>query len=224
LNGGAGIDVMVGGQGNDIYYVDAATDVVTENPGEGTDTVYASVNYNLSAGSEIEFLRANADTTGLTLTGNEFGNTIVGGSGNDTLNGGVGNDTLNGGAGNDVLSGGGGADILTGGPGDDVFSFAALSDSTMAANGRDIITDFSSVAGNIDTIDLHLMDSITTLAGDQAFNFIGTNPFSGTAGELRYAPLGGNTLISGDVDGDKAGDFSILLSGLHTLSASSFIP
>ena len=64
----------------------------------------ASVNYALAAGSEIEFLRANSATAGLSLTGNEFANTIAGGAGNDTLNGGAGNDTLNGGAGNDCSS------------------------------------------------------------------------------------------------------------------------
>ena len=55
--------------------------------GGGTDTVYASVNYALQAGQEVEYLRANAGATGLILTGNEFNNTISVG-GNDTLNGG----------------------------------------------------------------------------------------------------------------------------------------
>ena len=33
---------MIGGAGNDLYYVDNAGDVVIENVGEGSDTVYAS--------------------------------------------------------------------------------------------------------------------------------------------------------------------------------------
>ncbi|MCW9683546.1 calcium-binding protein, partial [Dolichospermum planctonicum UHCC 0167] len=38
LNGGAGTDTLIGGLGNDIYVVDSATDTITENVNEGTDT------------------------------------------------------------------------------------------------------------------------------------------------------------------------------------------
>ena len=93
LNGRAGADLMSGGAGNDIYVVDNAADQVIEAVGGGTDKVYASVNYALQAGQEVETLRANAGATGLTLTGNEFNNLLVGLTGNDTLNGGMaGND------------------------------------------------------------------------------------------------------------------------------------
>jgi Ca2+-binding RTX toxin-like protein len=94
INGGVGADTMAGGIGNDTYFVDNAADVVNETAGQGTDTVMASVNYALTAGSEIEFLRANAGASGLSLTGNALVNRLVGGAGNDSLGGGAGNDVF----------------------------------------------------------------------------------------------------------------------------------
>ena len=114
INGGAGADSMAGGAGNDTYYIDNPGDIVTEAAGGGTDTIYANVNYTLRAGSQIEFLRANAGATGLSLAGNEFNNTIVGSSGNDTLSGGSGNDTYYVGNPGDIVNeaGGGGVDTV----------------------------------------------------------------------------------------------------------------
>jgi hypothetical protein len=61
------------------------------------------------------------------------------------------------------------------------------------------------------------------LAGNQAFSLNGTTAFSGKAGELHYAASGSNTLVSGDVNGDKAADFSVLVAGAHTFAAPDFI-
>lgn len=94
LNGLSGADTMTGGAGNDAYYVDDMLDTVTEALGEGIDTVFASVNYTLAAGQEVEFLRATRAAIGLTLTGNELDNTLVGGLGNDKFHAGIGDDTI----------------------------------------------------------------------------------------------------------------------------------
>jgi Ca2+-binding RTX toxin-like protein len=110
LDGGAGSDTLTGGAGDDSYYVDDVADQVVERADGGTDNIYASVNYALAAGQEVEYVRVNS-STGLTITGNAFDDWLIGGAGNDALNGGDGNDRLNGGAGTDTLAGGAGSDV-----------------------------------------------------------------------------------------------------------------
>ncbi|MBI2529283.1 MAG: hypothetical protein HYV93_25265, partial [Candidatus Rokubacteria bacterium] len=99
LNGGAGADTMKGGAGNDTYVVDNAGDLVTEAPGQGTDTVRAGVSYTLGANLEhltltgSAAINATGNAAGNTLTGNAAANALTGGAGADTLIGGRGNDT-----------------------------------------------------------------------------------------------------------------------------------
>ncbi|MFO1034572.1 MAG: hypothetical protein U1E15_11015 [Hyphomicrobiales bacterium] len=82
-------------------------------------------------------------TSAINGTGNSLNNLITGNDAINTLTGGEGDDEINGGGGNDLIYGGTGADSLTGGAGNDVFYFTATSDSN-AANGVDVITDFTS--------------------------------------------------------------------------------
>jgi Ca2+-binding RTX toxin-like protein len=110
LDGGLGADTMRGGAGNDIYVIDDVGDVVIENPGEGIDTVEASISYALTANVENLTLTGTAQING---TGNELDNVIIGNSGNNSLFGGDGNDTLRGGAGADTLDGGEGSDTAS---------------------------------------------------------------------------------------------------------------
>lgn len=109
INGNGGADSMIGGAGDDTYYVDNASDTITEVGGEGTDTVYTTVSYTLSA--NVETLIAN--TTGnINLTGNSQDNTLTGGNGNNVLRGGAGADTLNGSGGTDSLYGDADSDLF----------------------------------------------------------------------------------------------------------------
>jgi len=84
---------MSGGQGNDAYFVDNPGDLVTEQPGEGTDTVYASAHYRLGANVEHLVLQGSADLQGY---GNDLANAIFGSSGNDLLDGSAGADWMSG--------------------------------------------------------------------------------------------------------------------------------
>jgi hypothetical protein len=126
--------------------------------------------------------------------------------------GGAGNDTLTGGANGDLIYGGGGADRMVGNGGADIFQYRSTSDSLRASYDR--IQFFERGA---DRIDLSLIDADTSSAGDQAFRVIGSNGFSGSAGELRVLAnsdpsIEGAFVIEGDVDGDGVGDFLIAVS------------
>lgn len=112
INGGAGADTMAGGLGNDSYYIDNAGDVIQEAANGGNDTAYISVDYTLTANSQVETI-AMLGTGNINLTGNDLANTLIGNAGNNILLGGLGNDMLLGGAGNDRLEGGEGFDTAS---------------------------------------------------------------------------------------------------------------
>lgn len=135
------------------------------------------------------------------------------------FNGGDGDDSFKGGSKNDVLYGAGGADTLTGGAGKDKFVFKAVEDS--APEAFDTITDFNGKQG--DRLNLKAIDADTTRTGNQAFDFIGSADFSGTAGELRFETSGKSYDILGDVDGDGTADFVIQLSKASALAEGHFI-
>ncbi|MDD1431396.1 hypothetical protein MEO93_29955, partial [Dolichospermum sp. ST_sed3] len=127
LNGGAGIDILIGGLGNDIYVVDTTTDIISENVGEGTDTIQSSVTYTIAALANVENLTLTG-TAAIKGTGNNGNNIIIGNSANNILNGGLGKDSLNGGAGIDR------------------FDYRNLADSVFSS--FDVITDFNANVSN----------------------------------------------------------------------------
>jgi Ca2+-binding RTX toxin-like protein len=100
LDGRGGADTMSGGLGNDVYFVDDPGDFVFENANEGSDAVFSTVNYTLTANVETLVLQGGGNLSG---TGNALANSIFGNSGNNTLDGGGGADVLTGGAGNDTF-------------------------------------------------------------------------------------------------------------------------
>src|SRR5262249_3575435 len=171
---------MTGGTGDDTYIVDNAGDQVIEAAGEGSDIVYAVVDWTMTAGQEIESLRAygTAATSGVSLTGNEFNNSLIGGSGNDTLDGGAGNDTLNGGAGNDTF----------------VF------DSALGLSNVDTVADFNDAT---DTIQLdHTVFSGLAL-GQLSASAFATGAATGAGPQIVYDQASG--ALSYDANGAAAG-------------------
>jgi Ca2+-binding RTX toxin-like protein len=123
------------------------------------------------------------------------------------------------------LIGGAGADRLTGGSGKDSFVFTGPYDigGGKASPTHDLITDFTS---GQDKIDLSKVDANSlTPTTNEAFQFIGSNAFSGVPGQLHYVldSVHHSTLVEGDLNGDKAADFQLELSGSHYLTPSDFL-
>jgi Ca2+-binding RTX toxin-like protein len=150
LIGGAGNDTMAGGLGNDTYEVKEAGDVVIENVGEGSDAVWAYVNYTL--GANIETLVLSNAVGNMIGTGNALNNTIIGSNGNDTLDGGAGNDNLNGAAGFDTLSYASAASGVS-------VSLALTAAQNTGGAGTDTVSNFEHLTGSA------FNDSLTGDAG-----------------------------------------------------------
>lgn len=226
LDGGTGIDYMDGGFGNDTYIVDDINDQVYDYG--GIDTVRSSVSFFAYAGMENIILTGtaniNAGTSGnaASITGNSGANQLNGSGYDDKLSGGAGSDLIYGNAGVDAINGGLGVDILYGGSGADNFYFDDGEFGGTAAGACDVIKDFSQAQG--DRIRLNAVDADSSLAGDQAFTFIGTDAFTGVAGQLRYeVSPDGYALVTGDVDGDGLADFALQVNNVVSLTGSDFI-
>lgn len=153
LYGGTGADQISGSSGNDTYYVDNLGDIVTELSGQGGDTIYSSISYDVA-----NPLPANVENLVMTGTytwapdgtyirprgyGNELDNRITG----TTLY----DDVIDGGAGNDLIIGSGGSDTLTGGAGADTYRYTVTSTSGLSGNQK-------LIAGTGDRIELVGMD------------------------------------------------------------------
>ncbi len=129
INGGGGADTMIGFGGNDAYVADHSGDVVIEVAGQGSDVVYALVDYTLGEGTSVERLSSIdwTQTGALNLTGSSVGNLIEGNAGVNVLNGAGGADTLVGFGGNDIYVVDNAGDLViesAGGGSDTVYALA----------------------------------------------------------------------------------------------------
>ncbi|WP_439472442.1 beta strand repeat-containing protein [Brevundimonas sp.] len=207
LSGGAGYDVLIGlggndvlyggsgaanemygGEGDDIYYVDAQ-DTVVEGVNQGYDEV-RTTRSTLTLAANVEALTyvGGGSFTGI---GNALDNVLTGGAGSDILRGAAGNDTLNGGGGSDT------ADYLTA-----AGAVTANLTSGTASDGD----------GGTDTF-----NSIENLRGS-AFNDVlygdaQANTLDGSNGDDTLVGRGGNDILRGGAGIDTA-DYSDSTSGI----------
>lgn len=203
LDGGAGADRLFGGLGNDVYVIDNAADVLSEQDGDGTDTVVASINFTLTG----DFENLSLQGGGRTGIGNGLANVIEGSSGDNVLSGGGGNDTLFGDFGSDTLDGGTGADRMEGGSQSDIY---------VVDDVGDVIVEFSSTGTNFAGDDT-VLSSISftlganvenvTLTGTAALDATGnqsSNVLTGNNGTNRLIDdRGGNDRLNGGGGRDR---------------------
>jgi serralysin len=161
---------------------------------------------NLAIAHDTTIERGYGGTKGDVLVGNGAHNLLRGYGGADVVMGGNGMDTLEGAAGADRLSGGNGADL---------FRFNAIAETS-----GDLILDFGN---GTDRIALSAIDARAGTPRNDAFAFIGRDAFGAHAGELRYGFASGDTLLTGDRDGDGRADFMLRLEGQIALTAVDFI-
>jgi Ca2+-binding RTX toxin-like protein len=210
IDGGGGADFMSGGRGNDTYVVDDPGDWLFENgevystpeiESEGFDTLLTSVSYDVGLYNEIEVLQA-IGTANVNLTGSIDNNRIIGNDGNNVIDGGYRKDTM------------------TGGGGADMFVWNSVYEMGWFNFDSDIVTDF---APHLDLLALNLIDADETVAGDQAFTFIGTAAFT-APGQINFATNGTDTFIQLNTNADPTVDGIIQVLGVHTVDAGWFVP
>jgi Ca2+-binding RTX toxin-like protein len=191
---------MIGGAGDDTYYVDTRKDKAVEGVGAGTDTVYSSVTYVLMDNVENLVL---TETRNIAGTGNDLGNEMTGNVGSNRLTGGLG------------------ADTMTGGLGSDTFIWNSVADSPAGVGTYDVVTDFN--AAERDRLDVRGIDADTAKPGNQKFHFIGTNAFSSTdaTGELRFDAA--THMLYGSVNADANPEFAVQLTGVNELLVTSIM-
>ena len=211
--GGDGNDTLDGGTGNDTLFGDNGADSLTGgdghdelNGGAGNDTLDGGLGNDMLLGGSGADLLIGSDGIDK-LNGGSGSDTLDGGSGNDSLLGAGGKDHLIGGIGNDTLNGGWGHDVYEGGGGSDTFEFFKV----RHAKG-DVIKDFQQ--SQSDHIDFSHIPGL---------QFIGAADFTGTAHEVRFEHVGGNTLVEIDGNGDGTTDATLKLIGNIDLHASDFI-
>jgi trimeric autotransporter adhesin len=212
LDGGVGADTMIGGDGNDTYFVDNAGDMVVELSGQGTDTVFSSVNYVLSATVENLILQGSADLQGY---GSSLSNVIYGNSGNN------------------LLDGGGGVDLMVGGAGDDTYFVDDPGDAAfeVAGEGNDAVFSTANygLSADVETLVLQGSADLQGYGNNQAntlYGNAGNNLINGAGGaDTMIGGLGNDTYFVDDpgdivLENANEGSDAVFATVSYTLPAS----
>lgn len=241
-----GTALMAGGRGDDTYSVTrdpTAEDrsLIGEKADEGIDKmIFTGGRFVLPDNIETLVYRPTGTRDQSFVKGNALDNLIVtkgqatveSGLGNDRIVGSAFDDALRGGDGDDELFSGGGRDLLDGGRGDDIIRADNAriyggdgADRFVFRDGESVAEIYDYAPTHGDLIVLTGIDANTLTAPNDRFRFIGTQAFSGVAGQLRYVVdvIGEATFVLGDVNGDAIADFVLTLPVVQTMQADAFL-
>lgn len=238
ITGGSGIDVLRGGDGDDLISDLAAlhSAVETVEAGAGDDIFRAGANgaydidggsgrdlvdFSLQSGAVILNLKSGGGSLSgrdVTLTGVEA---VIGSTSADTLNGSVDGDLLAGSDGDDLLQGKEGDDALFGGRGDDTLFGGGGDDRLHGGLGNDVLNG----RGGFDMVDLSATSFgeaaslsetyVEDFAGNWAVDLgAGTAVLSGTDAAANFTLLNIEAARGGDLaDTITGNDGKNLISG-----------
>jgi len=190
---------------------------VTENAGEGTDTVQSSITYTLGANVENLTLTGASAING---TGNTLANSLTGNSAANILNGGTGGDTMAGGDGNDVY--------YVDNAGDAVSETNAV----LATGGTDTVYSYLStylLGANVENLRI-VTSGVANGTGNGLANTLfagaGNNVLDGGAGtdtaSYIYATAGVTASLASPVAQATGGSGSDVLLNFENLTGSNY--
>ena len=189
---GTGADLMIGGQGNDTYFVGANDVVKEESLNGGVDWVIASADFVLGDFIENLVLDGNNPIHGV---GNSVANTIYGNSAANSIDGGAGIDSLIGGAGNDTYSVDDIGDVIVELAGEGIDTVVAKFNGYLLGDNVEHLVLASGVAG------------VLNGSGNEGDNSITGNSFSNIlfGGDGNDTLTGSRTRGSGEIDTLRGG-------------------
>ena len=175
--------------------------------------------YSASLGP-VTAVAGSAANPELHIIGSDFNNSLTGNTAANVLSGGKGDDILTGNDGNDTLIGGLGKDAMNGGAGSDHYVFTNLLDSGSSIATADVISGWTST----DVIDLSGIDAISSVDGNQAFEFVAANTPGTVSNSITWTESGGSTNVSLDTNGIAGAEMMVVLTGIGlNLTEANFI-
>jgi len=158
------VRTLKGGAGNDSYVISNSSDRVVELAGQGTDTVQASVRYELTDNVEQLVLTGTQAINGI---GNALNNKITGNSAANTLSGGIGADTMLGGGGDDTYYVDSSGDVVTESSNQGIDTIRSTVGVVLGANVENLVLSGST---NINGIGNSSVNNIAGNAGNNLLN------------------------------------------------------